>query len=156
MQPTTQLVLGLGNTLRGDDGAGAAVIEALDKRADVPADVRLVDGGTPGLETVLILQGCARVIIVDAAAMGLAPGAWARFNREDAKLRGTYGGLRGTLHGAGLAEALELGAALGILPGEIIIYGIQPHDVDWSVGLSEEVRRVLPDVCSAIIDDLKG
>lgn len=156
MQPSTQLVLGLGNTLRGDDGAGSAVIDALARRTDIPSDVRLIDGGTPGLETVLHLRDCERVIIVDAAAMGLSPGAWMRFRREEADLRGTYSGLKGTLHGAGLAEALELGAALGILPEEIVIYGIQPRDVDWSVGLSEEVQQALPDMCSAIIDDLKG
>jgi hydrogenase maturation protease len=152
---STQLVLGLGNPLRGDDGVGPAVTDALSGRADLRSDVRVVDGGTPGLETILYLQDCDRAIIVDAAEMGLAAGAWVRFGQEEVELHGAYSGLRGTLHGAGLAEALHLGEALDLLPDEIVIYGIQPGEVGWSVGLSDVVQDALPDLCSAIIDDLK-
>lgn len=154
--PCTQLVLGLGNALRGDDGVGPAVVDVLAGHADLGEAVSVVDGGTPGLETVLYLQGCDRAIIVDAAEMGMKPGAWARFTTSEADLRGSYTGLRGTLHGAGLAEALELGEALGILSGDIVIYGIQPGEVGWSTGLSDVVQQSLPAVCAAIIDELKG
>lgn len=151
----TRLVLGLGNQLRGDDGVGVAVVDALTRRADLGPGVRVVDGGTPGLEMILDLQDCDRAIIVDAADMDLAPGAWARFLHDEAELRGVYAGLRGTLHGAGLAEALELGTALDMLPNDIVIYGIQPDEIGWSAGLSRAVQQAVLDVCSAIIDDLK-
>ena len=50
----TQLVLGLGNSLRGDDGVGTAVVEALTGHADLCSDVRVVDGGTPGLDVCIL------------------------------------------------------------------------------------------------------
>ncbi len=145
------LILALGNPLRGDDGAGAAVLARL-AQADLPPGVALLDGGTPGLETALLLQGHRRVIIVDAAEMGLAPGAWVRFTPDQVELHAND--LHGTLHSAGLAEALALGAALGVLPAEIVIYGVQPAEVGWSPGLSAPVAAAVPAVCAAILKNL--
>lgn len=144
------LVLALGNPLRGDDGAGAAVIDALG--GNLPPWVVVEDGGTPGLTTVLLMEGYRRVIIVDAADMGLAAGAWRRFGPD--ALSG--GDLRdiGTLHDAGLAEALELGRALGVLPTDIVIYGIQPGLVGWEEGLSAPVRQAIHTVAREILGEV--
>lgn len=148
------VVLALGNPLRGDDGAGAAVCEMLAQDARLPDHVRLVDGGTAGLETVLLLQGCRRAIIVDAAELGRAPGEWARFTREAAILEPGGLGPGSSLHNAGLAEALALGDALGILPEVIILYGIQPQEIGWMPGLSEPVRVAVPAICAAILNEI--
>lgn len=153
--PGGTLLLALGNPLRGDDGVGLAVLEALAQADDLPEDVTLLDGGTAGLETVLLWQGYRRVIIVDAAEMGRAPGAWARLTPDEGLLRAAASGMGGTLHSAGLAEALALGEALGVLPPEIVIYGIQPVVTDAAPGLSEPVRRAIPPVCAAISDELR-
>jgi hydrogenase maturation protease len=148
------LVLALGNPLRGDDGVGAAVLEQL-AQVDLPPGVELLEGGTPGLETVLLLQGYRRAIIVDAAAMGREPGEWARLlPGRDAELQADDLYLRGTLHYAGLAEALALGEALAVLPEEIVIYGIQPTEIGWSPGLSAVVQAAIPAVCQSIVQEL--
>lgn len=146
----TTLILCLGNLLRGDDGAGIAVHHALAEEASLRERVDLVDGGTPGLETVLLLQGYRRAIIVDAAEMGHRPGEWLRFTCQEAALRPGDLALRGTLHSAGLAEALALGEALGTLPADMVIYGIQPEEIGWEEGLSEPVQAAVPAVCAAI------
>lgn len=148
-------MLALGNPLRGDDGVGAAVLAqiAMQLAAEPLAEaVELLDGGTAGLETALLLQGCDRAIIIDAAAMGQKAGDWVRFTPQTATLNGAD--LRGTLHSAGLAEALALGDALGILPPEIVIYGVQPEVVGWEPGLSAPVRAAVPAVCAAVLADL--
>ena len=147
----TTLVLALGNPLRGDDGIGAAVLNALPA---VPPDVTLLDGGTPGLELVLTLRGYERVIIVDAADLGETPGSWRHL--PAACLQASALDLRGTLHSAGLAEALTLGAALDLLPSEIVILGIQPGEIGWSPGLTPQVAAAIPDLCRAIMRLLTG
>lgn len=145
-------MLALGSPLRGDDGVGAAVIEHLMQHA-LPATVTILDGGTPGLETVLLLDGYQRAIIVDAAHMeGCNPGEWRRFQPGEAELG--HNELRGTLHDAGLAEALALGKALNVLPPQIVIYGIHPESIDWSPGLSEAVRAAIPAVSASILNEL--
>jgi hydrogenase maturation protease len=82
--PMTTLVLALGNPLRGDDGVGAAVLNALPA---LPPGVTGMDGGTPGLGLVLSLQGYDRAIILDAAEMGEMPGTWRRFTRTACESR---------------------------------------------------------------------
>ncbi|MBE2196144.1 MAG: hydrogenase maturation protease [Anaerolinea sp.] len=143
LRPT--LVLALGNPLRGDDGVGAAVLAYLENCV-LPPGVTLLDGGTPGLETALIIRDYGRVIIIDAAEMGTAPGTWRRFSPSHGHLREDQEALRGTLHNAGLAEALALAQALGILPSEIVIYGVQPEIIGWEPGLSDPVRAVVPQI----------
>lgn len=146
------LILALGNPLRGDDGVGAAILDALAASGSLPEGVNLLDGGTAGLETALLLHGYARAFILDAADMGAAPGEWKRWRWRDVALM--PGSLEGTLHGAGLAEALALGEVLGILPEDIVIYGVQPVDVGWSPGLSEPVQQAIPAICRDILDSL--
>lgn len=146
------LVLALGNPLRGDDGVGAAVLQSLAESGRLPAGTDLVDGGSCGLETALLLQDYRRAIIVDAADMDLAPGSWTCFQAEQVELRS--GDLRqiGTVHSAGLGEALQLGEALGTLPPDVWIYGIQPRELGWEPGLSEAARLAVPAVCQAILE----
>lgn len=146
-RPATTLVLGLGNPWRGDDGVGPALIAAL--QADsAPPDATLLDGGTAGLEMIVLWEGYERVIVVDAAEMGCAPGTWQRFDLDHVRL--TAHPLTGTLHAAGLAEALALAQALGQLPPQLILFGIQPHNVDWQSGLSPAVAAALPGLGAAV------
>ena len=55
------LILALGNPLRGDDGVGVAVLDQLNQM-DIPSHTILMDGGTPGLETVLLLKNYQRAV----------------------------------------------------------------------------------------------
>lgn len=148
------LVLALGNPLRGDDGAGAAVLERLRRCVPLPGEVDLIDGGTPGLETVLLLQGYRRAMIIDAADMRLAPGDWRRLPSKGGALACGDLSAGHTLHSAGLAEALALGEALGVLPEAIEVFAVQPLEVGWAPGLSRPVQACIADVADAILERL--
>lgn len=143
------LILGLGNVLRGDDGVGTAVISALQTQS-LPDEIDLVDGGIAGLEIVLLLQKYNRVIVVDAAEMGLEAGEWRAFEGETAVLPVNPSSMNGTLHGTGFAEALTLAEALGTLPEELLVFGVQPERVGWGEGLSARVETAVYEVCEAI------
>ncbi|MDX1665321.1 MAG: hydrogenase maturation protease, partial [Candidatus Promineifilaceae bacterium] len=68
------LVAGVGNVLRGDDGFGPAVIQAL-QEAGVPDDVRLFESGIGGINLVLeLLEGYEMLILVDAVEREGPPG----------------------------------------------------------------------------------
>ena len=148
------LVMALGNTLRGDDGVGAAVLNQLDT-SQLPSNVTILDAGTPGLELVVILQEYDRVIIIDAADMGKIPGYWRQFTPDEVRLASRDMHLRGTLHYAGLAEALSLGNALELLPHDIIIFGVQPQSIDWVTCLSAPVEACVADIAGRIELQLK-
>lgn len=67
------LVVGCGNLLRGDDGVGPILVRHL-WEGGVPSRIRLVDGGTAGMEVGFQMRGAQRVVIVDACTSGAAPG----------------------------------------------------------------------------------
>jgi len=120
----------------------------------IPDGVELIDGGTPGLETVLLLQGRRCAIIVDAADIDKAPGEWQRLSSDESAVRSRDVQFGGAIHNAGLAEALALGRELDLLPPRLTIYGVQPLELGWSSELSEPVRRAVPAVCAAILGEI--
>ncbi len=150
------LILGLGNPLRGDDGIGPAVIEKLRTHPDLPPYVDLVDGGTAGLETAVLLQNRHKVIVIDAAEMDSPPGTWRRFTLDEAQLHMDEAQMRGTLHTVGLVEALALAEALEIMPQTLVIFGVQPEHVDWEEGLSTAVADCIPDLCSQLLKEVRN
>lgn len=151
------IVLGVGNPLFGDDGLGARVVAllriALQSRAhDLPQDVRVEDIGTPGLGLPNWLEGKKRVILVDAIQMGQAAGTWRRFNPREACFLTNNKSI--SLHESSLADGLALSQALGLLPDELILYGVEPAHLDEGYAISPEVEAVLPDIVASILDEL--
>lgn len=145
------LIIGLGNPLRCDDGLGARAVELILQR-ELPPGVEVQDGGTPGWGLVSCMQGWSRVIVIDAAHMGLAPGVWRRFQMEDVDLVAGQGSL--SLHEPGLAEAMALAKALGQLPEELAFYFVQPERTDEVAGLTPAVEAALPELVENILFEI--
>ena len=150
MKPT--LILGLGNLLQCDDGVGCRVAQALEQRA-LPADVDILDAGTPGVGLLNLMQDRQRVIIIDAAEMGLQPGEFRRFGAEDVQLTGAKE--RISLHRTGIVDTLALAQQLNIALPQIVFYGVQPSHIDWQDGLSQPVQAAMPQVIEAILNEIK-
>jgi len=69
------LIAGIGNVLRGDDGFGIRVIEALSKDARVTAGIDLYEAGIAGIGLVQeLINGYDALIMVDAVDQGSRPG----------------------------------------------------------------------------------
>jgi hydrogenase maturation protease len=145
------LVIGLGNPLRGDDGIGMRVARLLAEQA-LPEGVEVVQGGTCGLELVNWMEGWRRVLIIDAAEVGEVPGGFARFTLAEGHLLGDDRHL--SIHAAGLRDALLLAEVLGVLPDEVIIFGVQPAHLDWDDPLSPEVEAAVPKILSSVLGEL--
>ena len=142
-------VIGLGNPLRGDDGVGPRVVNEL-RRRGLPTDVTVIDGGNAGLDLLDELEKWERVVIVDAAELGLEPGQFARFTLAEIKLRDD----RFSSHSAGLGEVLLLANVLGRRVPEIVIFGVQPAEIGWGEGLSQAVEAAIPALSDAILEEL--
>ena len=72
MTPQKCLVAGLGNPLQGSDGFGAAVLECLRSRPDLPPSAELIDGGTDLLSCLDQFASYDLVVLIDAF-LGPAP-----------------------------------------------------------------------------------
>jgi hydrogenase maturation protease len=135
---STALVLGFGNVLLGDDGAGVRVMERL--RSEVDADC--VDGGTMSFTLLSFVEAAGSMLVIDAANIERPPGALALFEgvAMDAFLTSVR---RRTVHEVGLIDLLDVARLLGCLPERRALLCLQPARIDWSTSLSEPVEQSL-------------
>lgn len=152
--PHGTLVLSLGNPLRHDDGVGSAVVKQLASMDCLPQDVTLVDGGGAGLDLILRMQDFRRVILVDAADLGLQAGEWACISLSISQAKYQCADRPTSAHILGLAETLNIGRAMGLLPPEILFFGVQPRETGWFPGLSECVQSAVQEICARIAEAL--
>ncbi len=135
------LVIGVGNTLRGDDGVGVHVARAL-ACEPLPDAPEVIDGGTEGLNLLFRIEGAERVILIDAADMDEAPGEARTF--DAALLENSTKVSFSSVHGIGVAEVLALARSVGVQP-QVTILGIQPADIRPRDGLSDALALRVPD-----------
>ncbi|MBK8173879.1 MAG: HyaD/HybD family hydrogenase maturation endopeptidase [Rhodospirillales bacterium] len=147
------LVLGVGNILLSDEGAGVRVIEALQERYDVPETVAVVDGGTCGMDLLDTLADRDHLIVVDAVHTGSPPGTVVRIDGRDipAVFR-----TNATPHQLGLQEVLAKLILLERAPARVTVIGVQPACLDLGLALSEAVARRIDDILRLLIAELPG
>jgi hydrogenase maturation protease len=68
---------------------------------------------------------------------------------DEARLLGVEQHL--SVHASGLRDALLLAQALKVLPPEVVIFGVQPANLDWNSALSPEVEATLPGLIAAVL-----
>jgi len=144
------LVLGIGNTLLGDEGVGVAVIDHLNAKGGIPADVDLLDGGTGSMVLLEPMREARRMILVDATADGSPPGT---IQRLVPKFSTDFPPSL-TAHDIGLRDLLDTFYLLGETP-EVVLYAISirfPQEIHF--GLSAEVAAAVPLVVKRIREEL--
>ena len=141
---TRTLVLGIGNVLLSDDGAGVHVVNALGQRQDrgeIGSDVALRDGGTIGLALLSEIEESGALIAVDAMDLDMRPGTVRTFRGADmdAQLRGN----KKTAHEVALADL--------IAAARRALVAIQPGATGWGLAATRPVLAAVPKACGAVI-----
>ena len=145
------VVVGVGNTILSDDGAGVHAARLLQEDPRVPAGVTILDGGTLGLELIPYVSDAARVLFLDAVNSGEAPGRLARMTGSE--LLGTAGGM--SVHQLGVADLIAALALVSDRPQDIVVLGVQPANTDWGTALSADVEAALPGLVDAALAQLR-
>lgn len=144
------VVLGLGNVLHGDDGAGAQAISRLREDARIPSDASLVEGGTLGLELLPYVWDCTRLIVIDAVDVGEAPGTVVRLEGE--ALNSLPG--NSSVHQLGVSDLLVALRVLGKKQPGVVLLGVQPANTDWRTELSPAVAAAMDALVAAAVREL--
>ncbi len=139
------LVVGLGNTLLGDDGVGVHVARRL-ARAGLDA----LDGGTLGFRLMDPMTRSDAVLFIDAAELREPPGTIRLLERAALGAHVRRGG-RMSAHEAGLADLLTLAQLDGWNPACVALLAVQPLRIDWDAQLSAPVAGALPQACRMAI-----
>ena len=145
-------ILGIGQSLRGDDAAGLKAVEHWQSlypaSANTP-DVRVELLELPGLALLDYLEGAQQVLLVDAVRSGAAPGNLHLLCEAELAAFATGSG---SAHGWGVAEALALGRKMypEKMPALVDILGSAAGDVSLGEALSAGVQAAL-DPAAAMI-----
>ena len=134
------LILGLGNVLMWDDGAG---VHAL--RDFAPPGSRsavLLDGGTLGLTLLPEVESCSALIVFDAAVIGAAPGEVRSF--VGAEMDAQLSGRKTSVHEVALVDLLGAAELLGAKPERRALIGVQPERIDWGLEPTAKIAAALP------------
>jgi hydrogenase maturation protease len=139
---SASLVLGFGNVLLSDDGAGVQLVERL--RTELgPCGAQFVDAGTLSFSLLSYIEATDSMLVIDAANIDAAPGAVGLF--EGAAMdEFLISARRRTVHEVGLIDLLDMARLQNCLPRRRALLCIQPGRIDWSEALSAPVAESLP------------
>jgi hydrogenase maturation protease len=150
------VVIGVGSEFRADDGAGPAVLDVLADVIPVGVTLEYSDGEATNL--LEAWTDAATAIVIDAVAGGpAAPGTLHRLELtpDSDPVAGTARADSGTSsHDLGLGSAVALATALGRMPGQLIVHGIQGADFSHGVALSPAVAARIGDLAAAVLADI--
>jgi hydrogenase maturation protease len=146
------ILLGIGQTMRGDDGLGPAAVRqwtrAYPEMARDPA-ILVAEAATPGMEILSLLEDVDAGIIVDAMQSGLPVGSIRIYDPIPSS--GAVPESGKTAHGFGVVETIALAREIHqSLPARIILLGIEAGQFVIGQGLSEETEAILPEAAREI------
>ena len=157
MRWTKTIVIGLGNPILGDDGAGfhvaGEVTRLLRGKSPDYGSIEVDTLAQGGLALMERLTGFDRAIVVDIIDSGTASVGSVRVFPLDA-LGNPFAGHLGSAHETNLQTALEMGRSLGAeLPAEVTVVSIEsPYGYEFSENLNPSVAAAVPQAAQIIID----
>lgn len=144
------VILGVGNLLLGDEGVGIHAINELKNESFSPS-VKIIDGGTAGIDLLFWLEDADYVIIIDCMEANAEPGSIYRLPADELILNASGNNI--SLHEISLQEILFIAKKIGKLP-PTVIYGVQPKIITLSDQLSPAVNRILPRLLQLIRQEI--
>jgi hydrogenase maturation protease len=151
-QPGQVLIIGVGNDIRGDDGAGLAAARLLRKRLSPAISVIELNGDVTGLWD--LLRDCELAVIIDAVQPGSQPGTIHRFDASNQPLPDEHS--HRSTHGIGLGSMLELARSQGSFPPKVLVYGIEGESFEHGQALTPQVQVALERLVHLLEEDLRG
>jgi hydrogenase maturation protease len=152
------IVLGIGQSLRGDDAAGLEAVRRWQAKFPETAgrrEVRVETSELPGLGLLDLLEGADAAVIVDAVQSGAPAGTLHRLNLDDLS---SFTPDAGSAHGWGVAETLQLGRRLSPSLAEcrLTLIGIAAQRFELGAGLSPQVEATLAEAVESIEKEVRA
>jgi hydrogenase maturation protease len=148
------LVVGCGNLLRGDDAVGPLLVRHLWDRG-VPDGVELVDGGTAGMDVAFKMRGRRKVVIVDAARTGSAPGTLYRVPGEELENLPPVDGIN--QHAFRWDHALAVGRWLlkDAYPREVVVLLVEAGGTEMGADLTPPVAAGMERALELVLEEVR-
>jgi hydrogenase maturation protease len=154
MKRSKTAVIGLGNALLADEGAGIHAIRLLEKKLK-DKKIDLIEGGTPGMGLLHQFQEREKIIFIDSGNCGsnLVPGKFVRFEPDQVISRKQIKEF--SLHDFDLIQFLQFAKKSNSSEGvNVVIYCIQVAEVKMSETLSPILKKSLPFLVEQVYNEL--
>lgn len=139
-------VIGLGNSLRRDDGIGVTILQSLLNHYPQPG-IDYLNFGIASFDLMHRLQNYDTALLIDGINADLVAGELKIFSLEQATFAAK--GKAISSHELNLKDIFELAAKLEIKT-KIYVAGIQVSDVGFGESLSEPLKAKLEDTAEQI------
>lgn len=136
------LILGIGNNLLTDEGAGIHALNLLQTTYPDFPNITFIDGGTLSFTLAVYIEECANLIVLDAAELKSPPGTVKTMVGSD--MDAFLGAARRSPHEVGLLDLFDIARLTESLPRRRALIGIQPQKIEWGMQPSSPVKRALP------------
>jgi hydrogenase maturation protease len=147
---TRSVVLGIGNVLLTDDGAGVHAARRVEVMLHHRADVRIIDGGTLSFTLAPLIADAERLIVIDSADLQAPPGTMRVF--LGTHLDAFLGKPKLTVHEVSLVDLLDIARLTDAVPPQRALVAVQPRTIDWGETLSAELESALAAIVAKVID----
>jgi len=146
------LIIGLGNIILSDDGAGILIAREIANRCHSLPDIDVVEASIGGIGLLELIAGYKKVILVDS--IKTAEGQSGEIYRIDVEDLGDIS-YPCSPHFLDIRTAVELGSKFGYeMPENIEIYAIEiKENTTFSEILTPEVEKAIPVLVDRIIAD---
>ncbi len=141
------VILGLGNELLGDEGVGVHAIRLLIKEK-LPRPVKLVEVGTAILDALPEFEHADHIIVLDAVQHGGVPGTVYKIPLGHCTRPTSIA----SMHGFDIFRVLALAERRGT--PAVMVLGVEPELLQWSLQLSSQVEASLPHLVAAVRSEL--
>ena len=130
------LILGIGNVLLSDEGAGVKAVWELQRDYEMPSGVEVLDGGTSGMELLSSIEEKEHLFILDA--INSEKGSPGSVTRIDLSEEPGFFQNKVSPHQLGMSEVLAVTQLTGTQPRNIVLYGIRPLSLETGTELTSE------------------
>ena len=141
------LILGIGNELLGDEGVGVHAARLL-REEDLPKDITVVEVGTAILDALPELEQADRVIILDAMKDDQPAGTVYKIALDDCSGASCIA----SMHGFDIFRVMALAGRNN--PPPVMVFGVEPQEMKWSLELSNSVSQSMPHLLEAVRAEL--
>lgn len=135
------VVLGIGNTILGDEGVGVHAAEALRQHYRLPAGVQVVDGGTAGMELLDTLADLDLLLVFDAVQAGHAAGRVVCLVGAEVPV---FFRSKLSPHQVSICDVLASLEFAGHAPRELVLVGVEPECLELGLELTPRVAASVP------------
>lgn len=134
------VIVGIGNTMRGDDGFGPALVERLKGKLKA---VCIDSGSAPENYTgKIVKENPDTILLVDALHLGRAPGEYELLKKEEI--------LNSGFSTHDISPKLFIEYLEDQTHADIYMLGVQPKDISFGQEMSSEVKKTVKEIADVI------